>query len=152
MTRTRPIPRGNIRLLTERSWFDVPLIYANQGRATIAIEKGAPGERAFKEAFATWEGTATSVRPEPVTPNGGGYLVQVSSQKNEADAYASYRALQNNFPSALGPRAPLIKRVDLGDKGVFYRAMVGPFSTTEEAALFCGSLKSLGAQCLVQKN
>lgn len=44
----------NLQLLKERSWFDVPLVYANQRRAIIAIEKGAPGERAFNEAFAAW--------------------------------------------------------------------------------------------------
>jgi len=44
----------NLQLLKERSWFDVPLVYANQRRAIIAIEKGAPGERAFNDAFATW--------------------------------------------------------------------------------------------------
>ena len=44
----------NIQLLTERSWFDVPLVYANQRRATIAIERGAPGERAFKDALTAW--------------------------------------------------------------------------------------------------
>jgi len=44
----------NIQLLKERSWFDVPLVYTNQRRAIIAIEKGAPGERAFNEAFAAW--------------------------------------------------------------------------------------------------
>lgn len=44
----------NIQLLKERSWFDVPLVYSNQRRAIIAIEKGAPGERAFNEAFAAW--------------------------------------------------------------------------------------------------
>ena len=31
----------NIQLLKERSWFDVPLVYVNQRRAIIAIEKGA---------------------------------------------------------------------------------------------------------------
>src|SRR6266850_17099 len=41
----------NLQLLKERSWFDVPLVYANQRRAIIAFEKGAPGERAFKDAF-----------------------------------------------------------------------------------------------------
>ena len=41
----------NLQLLKERSWFDVPLVYANQRRAIIAIEKGAPGERAFKDAL-----------------------------------------------------------------------------------------------------
>ncbi len=44
----------NIQLLKERSWFDVPLVYSNQRRAIIAIEKGPPGERAFEDAFATW--------------------------------------------------------------------------------------------------
>ena len=83
---------------------------------------------------------------------GGGYLVQVSSQKKEADAQVSYRALQNKFPAALGSRPPVIKRADLGDKGVYYRTMVGPFGSTEEAAQFCGNLKSAGGQCLIQKN
>jgi hypothetical protein len=44
----------NIQLLKERSWFDVPLVYVNQRRAIIAIEKGPPGERAFNEAFTAW--------------------------------------------------------------------------------------------------
>jgi hypothetical protein len=82
----------------------------------------------------------------------GGYVVQISSQRNEADAQASYRALQGKFPSVLGSRAPLIKRADLGDKGVYYRAMVGPFGSPDEAAQLCGSLKAAGGQCVVQKN
>jgi hypothetical protein len=44
----------NLQLMKERSWFDVPLVYVNQRRAIIAIEKGAPGERAFNDAFAAW--------------------------------------------------------------------------------------------------
>jgi hypothetical protein len=44
----------NLQLLKERSWFDVPLVYSNQRRAIIAIEKGSPGERAFTDAFAAW--------------------------------------------------------------------------------------------------
>ena len=94
--------------------------------------------------------------PVQSAPNGGGgsgsYLVQVSSQKNEADAQASYRVLQGKFPSVLGSRAPLIKRADLGDKGVYYRAMVGPFGSPDEASQFCGSLKTAGGQCVVQRN
>jgi hypothetical protein len=44
----------NLQLLKERSWFDIPLVYSNQRRSIIAIEKGAPGERAFNEAFTAW--------------------------------------------------------------------------------------------------
>ncbi|MDE5457014.1 SPOR domain-containing protein [Bradyrhizobium sp. CSA112] len=89
---------------------------------------------------------------QPAAPAGGGYLVQVSSQKNEADAQASYRALQGKFPSVLGPHSSLVKRVDLGEKGVYYRAFAGPFGTSEEAAQVCSSLKSAGGQCFVQRN
>jgi hypothetical protein len=92
-----------------------------------------------------------SNNPAPAVSNGG-YLVQVSSQKNEADAQASYRALQGKFPGVLGSRAPVIKRADLGEKGVYYRAMVGPFGSPDEASQFCGSLKSAGGQCVVQRN
>jgi hypothetical protein len=45
----------NIQLLKERSWFDIPLVYSNQRRAILAVEKGAPGERAFNDAFAAWQ-------------------------------------------------------------------------------------------------
>ncbi len=44
----------NLELLKERSWFDIPLVYNNGRRAILAIEKGTPGERAFKDAFAAW--------------------------------------------------------------------------------------------------
>ncbi len=90
--------------------------------------------------------------PAQIAPSGVGYLVQVSSQRSETDAQASYRALQGKFPAVLGSRAPVIKRADLGEKGVYYRAMVGPFGSPDEASQFCGSLKSAGGQCVVQRN
>jgi hypothetical protein len=88
----------------------------------------------------------------PAAVSTGGYVVQVSSQRNEADAKASFRVLQGKFPSVLGSRAPLIRRADLGAKGVYYRAMVGPFGSSDEASRVCGSLKSAGGQCVVQRN
>ena len=74
----------------------------------------------------------------------GGYAVQVSSQHNEADAQASFRSLQAKFPQQLGGRQPLIHRVDLGAKGIYYRAMVGPFGSADEASQLCSSLKAAG--------
>ncbi|MDE2378345.1 SPOR domain-containing protein [Bradyrhizobium sp.] len=95
----------------------------------------------------------TQIAPAPAPAvAGGGYLVQVSSQRSEADAHASYKALQSKFPAVLGSHSPVIKRADLGDKGVYYRAMVGPFGSSDEAAQFCGNLKTAGGQCVVQRN
>jgi hypothetical protein len=58
----------NIQLLKERSWLEVSLVYANQRRAIIAIEKGAPGERAFKDALTAWgeDYPTASTAPQPV--------------------------------------------------------------------------------------
>ena len=44
----------NLQLLKERSWFDIPIVYNNNRRAILAMEKGTPGERAFADAFAAW--------------------------------------------------------------------------------------------------
>ena len=45
----------NIQLLKERAWFDIPIVYNNNRRAILAVEKGTPGERAFNDAFAAWK-------------------------------------------------------------------------------------------------
>jgi cyclophilin family peptidyl-prolyl cis-trans isomerase len=45
----------NLQLLKEHGWFDIPLVYNNNRRAIIAIEKGSSGERAFADAFKAWD-------------------------------------------------------------------------------------------------
>jgi hypothetical protein len=81
----------------------------------------------------------------------GGYAVQISSRRNEADAEAAFRTLQAKFPGQLGGHQPLIRRVDLGEKGVYYRAMVGPFGNADEASKLCSDLKAAGGSCFVQR-
>jgi hypothetical protein len=44
----------NVQLLKERAWFDIPVVYNNNRRAILALEKGTPGERAFADAFRAW--------------------------------------------------------------------------------------------------
>jgi hypothetical protein len=46
----------NMELLKERAWFDIPIVYNNGRRAVLAVQKGEPGKRAFKEAFVAWGG------------------------------------------------------------------------------------------------
>jgi hypothetical protein len=91
----------------------------------------------------------------PASSGGGGYVVQVSSQQTEDSAHASYRVLQSKYGSVLGSRAPVVKRVDLTDKGkgIVYRAFAGPYGSLEEANQACNSLKSAGlSACFVQRN
>jgi hypothetical protein len=101
--------------------------------------------------------TTASVAPAPThtahhPAATGGFNVQLLAQKTEEEAQVSFRALQAKYPSVLSGREPVIRRKDLGDKGVFYGAQVGPFASREEANQLCSKLKSLGGSCLVQKN
>lgn len=104
-----------------------------------------------------WSGVrqpAPSARPQQVTNYvpANSYVVQVSSQKSEADAQASWQQLQSKYASVLGNQQVSFKRVDLGDRGTFYRAMVGPFSGRDQAYEMCQNLKAAGGECVVQRN
>jgi hypothetical protein len=46
--------KRNVQLLKGKEWLDIPIVYNTGKRAVLAIEKGAEGERAFKDAFAAW--------------------------------------------------------------------------------------------------
>jgi cell division septation protein DedD len=92
----------------------------------------------------------TATAPAPSA--GGGYAVQVTSQHSEAEAEAAYKALQAKYPSQLGSHQPIIRRADLGEKGTFYRALVGPYASAEAASGLCSNLKAAGGSCIVQKN
>jgi len=102
----------------------------------------------------------TRTATAPTAPRSGsdapaasaGFLVQLSSQKTEAEASSSFRSLQAKFPNELGGRSPIIRRADLGTKGVYYRTMVGPFASSQEASQFCASFKAAGGQCVVPTN
>jgi len=103
------------------------------------------------------EPTRTASAPARIAPAatsgaGGAYAVQLSSQRSEADAQAAFQSLQAQYPSQLSGRQPIIRRADLGAKGIYYRAMVGPFASSADASGFCQSLKTAGGSCLIQKN
>ncbi|MGJ5180711.1 AAA family ATPase [Bradyrhizobium oligotrophicum] len=46
--------KRNIMLLKGKQWFDIPIVYEGGSRALLSIEKGAEGDRVFKDAFANW--------------------------------------------------------------------------------------------------
>jgi hypothetical protein len=44
----------NIQMLKERGWFDIAVVYNDNRRAILAVEKGPQGDRVFNDAFAAW--------------------------------------------------------------------------------------------------
>jgi sporulation related protein len=131
---------------------NAPMSLSPQASAPPSAPAAAPDPQTRVAATKPAQTAPSSPQAAPSAASSGSYLVQVSSQRSEADAEASYRSLQGKFPSVLGSRSPLIKRADLGDKGVYYRAMVGPFGSPDEAKEFCVSFKSAGGQCIIQRN
>jgi hypothetical protein len=128
------------------------------GNAPLAIVPVAQGAAPVAEPpprtrVARTEAPSAPVATAPAAaPAAGGYAVQVTSQRSEAEAQTEFKSLQAKFPGQLGSRQPIIHRADLGDKGTFYRALVGPFASSEAAAAMCSNLKAAGGSCIVQKN
>ena len=44
----------NLELIRTRAWIDIPILLTDGKLAKITFEKGAPGDRAFNDAMATW--------------------------------------------------------------------------------------------------
>ena len=131
---------------------------APAGNAPLSLSPDAnngalppPAQDSFPPLQPPARASAPPARVASAPASGGGsYLVQVSSQKSEADAQSAYRGIQSKYSSVLGSQPHTVRRADLGAKGVYYRAMVGPFASREEAVQLCSSLKQAGGDCVVQ--
>jgi hypothetical protein len=126
---------------------------AASNSAPLSLNPNAAPSRAAPAPAAPARTAAVAPQASaPASTGGAGSYVQVSSQRSEGEAQSAFRSLQAKFPDQLGGRQPSIHKADLGAKGTYYRAMVGPFASASEASQLCASLKAAGGQCLVQKN
>lgn len=82
---------------------------------------------------------------------GAAAFLQLTSQRSEAEAKAAFNALRGRYSSIIGDRQPIIRRADLGDKGIYYRAQIGPVDAAE-ADRQCNEIKAVGGQCFIQYN
>src|SRR5215510_7483327 len=120
--------------------------------APLSLNPNAAPSRAAPAPSPAQTAAVAPQAPAAASTGGSGSYVQISSQRSESEAQAAFRGLQAKFPDQLGGRQPSIHKVDLGAKGTYYRAMVGPFANASEASQLCSSLKAAGGQCLVQRN
>jgi len=93
---------------------------------------------------------APAASAAPATP--GNYVVQIASVRSEAEAQTTWRTMQSRFPNVLGNQQVAIRRADLGDRGIYYRAQVGNFASRDDAVSLCESLRAAGGDCMVQRN
>jgi hypothetical protein len=107
----------------------------------------APASRSLRTANATPAAAAPAPQSHVTA-----YAVQIASQKSEADAKAAYHSIAKKYPQVLEGKSMFVYSVDLGAKGTYYRAMVGPYAVASEATEICSALKSAGGSCLIQRN
>jgi SPOR domain len=138
-----PQPRVAVQTPVAPTTPNAPLSLAPQGIPNAAAPAPAPPSHTT---------AAASTGPAAERNGGGsGYYVQLSAQKSEDEAKSSFRGIQARHASLLGGQQPVIRRKDLGNKGVFYGAQVGPFSR-DAAGKLCEDLKAAGQSCMIQKN
>ena len=77
----------------------------------------------------------------------GGWRVQVASVKSEELAKSTWARLQSAHGDMMANLRMQAVRVDLGDKGVFYRVQAGPLDE-KQAHNVCNTLKSRKADCV----
>lgn len=107
-----------------------------------------PGPAVQPELLA--EPVVAAPAPAPAaTPPVGKFGVQIAARRSEAEARAAIDEMRAKFPSLLGHEWATINRVSL-PQGVFYRVMVGPLASEQQAAQLCSSLKAQGAECIIR--
>jgi hypothetical protein len=91
----------------------------------------------------------------PITQPGGGepgMFVQIAARNDQAAAMAAFADLQQKYAGVLGNHSPSVRKVDLGDKGVWYRLLVGPMPSKGDADKLCEDLKTAGMKgCFSRK-
>jgi hypothetical protein len=78
------------------------------------------------------------------------YRIQLASVKTEEQAQATFARLQKAHGDVLATLSLQAQRVDLGDRGIFYRVQAGPLDEAGAAAA-CAKLKSRSVDCLIIK-
>jgi hypothetical protein len=81
----------------------------------------------------------------------GDFVVQLGAPGSEAEARATFAALQRKYPGQLGGQAPIVRKTELAGGKTVYRLRVGPYSR-EDATSMCTALQAAGGQCFIAKN
>jgi cell division protein FtsN len=88
--------------------------------------------------------------PQPAR-TGSDWVVQIASLRSQAEADRTFAAVKQTHIGILAGFEPDIVRVDLEEKGIYYRARIAGFSDRSEASAICDRLKAAGQSCFVAR-
>lgn len=92
--------------------------------------------------------TAPAPAPATIDAMAGTHVVQLASYRSEAEATADWGRIETRLGAYLTGKTYQIERADLGERGIFFRLRIGPFSSSDEAQSYCAGLKERGQDCL----
>jgi cell division septation protein DedD len=78
-----------------------------------------------------------------------GFRIQVGAMRTEAEARTAWDQVQRRHPEILGRLAPSFARVELGERGSFFRVQAGPLPSRDAARSACERLSKAGTVCFV---
>ena len=79
------------------------------------------------------------------------WRVQIAARRSAEDAQSALDKAVAMHPGLLASAAPFVYRIDLGEKGVFYRAQFGVFAERSEASALCQRISAAGGDCFVTR-
>ena len=115
--------------------------------ATAVPASPANVQQASTTAAASESGPSIASLIENMSGPTGGWRVQIASVKNEDVAKSTWARLQSAHGDVLASLRMQPVRVDLGDRGVWYRVQAGPLDE-KQAQSVCSTLKSRKADCV----
>lgn len=91
--------------------------------------------------------------PPPPTPaiEGRGYRLQIGAVRSPEAATHEWERLKRLHADVLGGLEFTAQRVDLGERGIFYRIQAGPVADAAKAERDCSALKQRGVGCILVK-
>ena len=100
--------------------------------------------------------TSRAAAPPPppipsVASGGGGYRLQLGSVRTPEGAKQEWEHLKRTNGDVLGALGFAAQRVDLGERGVFYRIQAGPVADEVTAERNCAELKRRSIGCIIVK-
>lgn len=78
----------------------------------------------------------------------GAVALHLASYKNPANAERGWTQLSEANADLLGAQRPIVRRVDLPGKGIFYRLHAGPVASMSDAKALCAALKARNLYCV----
>lgn len=99
----------------------------------------------------TQTASAAAALPEGMTPatdlGEGAVALHVASYKNPDNVETGWRRLKAANGDLLGNVRPIVRKVTLPEKGVFFRLLVGPVASMSDAEALCAALDSRDVYC-----